>query len=1223
VTYGAYTVDTVPGLNDPGQRRDAEGWYKANKATTGTAEEKLAADRKMMARVIAAKLRQYPELAKQITERGGLEFLRASEHTVGLKNSRWEGKGADSSFLAALAAAYKAVLANPTAPKAEVKAAKPKAEATLRDAITEQQEFIYENSAGYGREKADEIKAWAEKQLERVRAALKAETDSTSDHAGELEDLRDDLKQLIADADENRREEQDSGKTNEQVGNLRVYLPASDGEKIFAASERDRVATERLDWLVNKETLDLKQAERDLQFPLNPDHPWVTRENQEKYRDSKIETMAKAKKARADFVPEVPALRARLAEASGGRKLNAQATSATTPVNDPLVSGPLSPSTDAQVAEAKAWAQKNLLKDIRVMFKDGLGFSGEWLTVPRIINIARDAASGVMGAMRHEGLHAFFTDFIAGNPQAKVMFNAITQNQELRDRVHALLDGHPQAQADMLRDPEEMLAYTFQFWKGGQLELPFGKPKTAFQKVLKFFRQVLGAVSDFERATDVLAALEGGRFAELDVGRAVLAGLMGQGTWSLKARRNLDRITQRLGALTMPTEEIYATSPSAMARKLGHLWFTNPGDEATGDMKEGYLGARKHEANKFVNAITRAMQEFNDLDRVAVAKYMQAETLESKIPYAPHRAAVAEIRATMDIVYKYATKNRGLKMDYAGKHGYYPVVWSTGALEEKKGAFVAMLMQPKYAGELNEIMRATEGIDTPAAAAGEVFSWLMAREGMADKFSVKDGSDGVLAPYFANEEKRKLNWIEAADREPFLNKDLVSTLSKYVNNVVHAAEYTHRFGREGQGLKDIMKQVTTEIYDAADKLMKQGELKDNKARIAWAGRQLRDIEASNGAMEGSLGSDVSSRVRKLNSYIMVYQNFRLLATTLFASFADPMGLVANGATMQQAYKAWLGAMKEVVHDWANMFRAEKKKYPESYFMKLAQMTGAIEHAMISHHVAEENSASFMDRTSKKLNNMLFKANGMEAFDRGMRAGAMEAAYYFLLHHKGLPEKHSARWLKNLGLTPDQILVDDRGHLIVAPGNLLTARNQEWTEENMDRAREEIAVLHKGLNRWVESAILSPSAAARPAWASDPHYASMFHLKQFTYTWHQTIRKHALQEYDHGNLAPMGALAGMVPVLMASNILKGLFIGGGTLPTHMQGMSFANHVENAVQNAGLGGVHQMGLDNVLNPTKLGGPMIEQITGWFLNDKTLGQNAMSAMPLQQLAKGFAGP
>ena len=893
----------------------------------------------------------------------------------------------------------------------------------------------------------------------------------------------------------------------------------------------------------------------------------------------------------------------------------------TKPVQDPLVSGPLAPADNEEMKQARAWADKTLASDIRVAFKNITGYSGEWLKTDRIVEIARNAAAGIMGAMHHEGLHAFFTDFIEAHPQAQEMFKGITENKELRERVHALLDGFPAAQAQLAK-PQEMLAYTFQFWKGGALELPYGKPKTLFQKVLKLFRRVLGSVSDYERATDVLDAFDKGSFKEQDAGKAALVRIMGQGTWTLKARRDMDRIMQRMGALTMANEETYATSESPAIRALGHLYYTNPGDEKTGAMKEGYIQARQHQARKFINYITRAMQDFNTTDMNAVVKYMQAETPEGKIPYAPHRKAVQDIRSTMDDIYRYATQDRGLQMDYAGKHGYYPVTWSTRTLGEKHDAFIEMLTQPKYAGELQAIMKAVPGLDSPEAAADAVHGWLMAREGMQQQLAVEK-DNGVLTPYFANEEKRKLNWIEAADREPFLSKNLISTLSKYVNNVVHAAEYTHRFGRDGEHLEEMMRKGREELEAASKKRMAAGEFKSEKARTDWLARQIRDVEHANAAMEGSLGKDTSDNVRKLNSYLMVYQNYRKLATSLFSSFGDPLGMVANGAPMKMAFKAWLGAMTDVVHEWANMFRQEKKKYPESYFMKLAQMTGAIEHAMIAHHVSEESSMSFMDRRSKNLNNMLFKANGMEAYDRGMRAGAMEGAYHFLLNHKGLPEKHSKRWLANLGVTPDQIPVNAQGHLIVTPGELMASRGQEANETNMALARKDIDRVHNALNRWVESAILSPSAATRPAWASDPAYASIFHMKQFTYSWHQIIRKHALQEYDHGNIAPMGALAGMVPVLMASNIMKGMFLGLGTLPAYMKDMTLNDHIQSAVRGAGLGGVHQMGIDALAHPFKLGGPTIDQVTGWFLNDKTLSENVFDATPLQQLTTGFVRP
>ena len=55
------------------------------------------------------------------------------------------------------------------------------------------------------------------------------------------------------------------------------------------------------------------------------------------------------------------------------------------------------------------------------------------------------------------------------------------------------------------------------------------------------------------------------------------------------------------------------------------------------------------------------------------------------------------------------------------------------------------------------------------------------------------------------------------------------------------------------------------------------------------------------AMEGTLGADISDNMRALNSWMMTYQNFRLLSTTLFSSFADVVGLVVNGGELGDAW----------------------------------------------------------------------------------------------------------------------------------------------------------------------------------------------------------------------------------------------------------------------------------------------------------------------------------
>lgn len=106
VTYGKYPVDAVPGLKKPdptgNHKMSAEAWYQANK--TGNERK----DKLIMQRVIEAKLRQYPELMKQVAERGGAAWIKASRHEV-TGNPRWEGKGFESNFIRVLHDAYQAV----------------------------------------------------------------------------------------------------------------------------------------------------------------------------------------------------------------------------------------------------------------------------------------------------------------------------------------------------------------------------------------------------------------------------------------------------------------------------------------------------------------------------------------------------------------------------------------------------------------------------------------------------------------------------------------------------------------------------------------------------------------------------------------------------------------------------------------------------------------------------------------------------------------------------------------------------------------------------------------------------------------------------------------------------------------------------------------------------------------------------------------------------------
>ena len=82
---------------------DSEAAYKAFK--TGDTPH----DERVMVRIIAAKLQQHHELVTRISGRGGVTFLERCDHLVGVKNSRWEGRGRESRFIRCLIAAYEGV----------------------------------------------------------------------------------------------------------------------------------------------------------------------------------------------------------------------------------------------------------------------------------------------------------------------------------------------------------------------------------------------------------------------------------------------------------------------------------------------------------------------------------------------------------------------------------------------------------------------------------------------------------------------------------------------------------------------------------------------------------------------------------------------------------------------------------------------------------------------------------------------------------------------------------------------------------------------------------------------------------------------------------------------------------------------------------------------------------------------------------------------------------
>ena len=438
----------------------------------------------------------------------------------------------------------------------------------------------------------------------------------------------------------------------------------------------------------------------------------------------------------------------------------------------------------------------------------------------------------------------------------------------------------------------------------------------------------------------------------------------------------------------------------------------------------------------------------------------------------------------------------------------------------------------------------------------------------------------------------------------------MTTLSRYVRQGVRTAEYSSRFGREGKLLEAQLKKVKAELQQTARQARAEGEFRTDEQMDKWVLRQHRDILNAVGAMEGTLGNDVSQGVRKLNSWGVVYQNVRLLPLALFSNFVDPLGIVARGAEGREAFETFVDGIKAVARNWKDMISDMPADRQKSQWEKLAEHAGVIDGAVFSHLIADEYGSVYLESKAKKINELMFKANGMESWNRAMRVGATRSAVRFIERHSKLPEQHSARWMAELGLDVKSTPMDDEGHLIT---DKLTLMDQN-PSMSVQEAEAVIGRVHNAIVRWVEGAILSPNAAQRPAWGSDPHFSMFWHLKQFSYSFHETMIKRALNEAKYGNVMPLGVFSWYIPAIIAADVTKGIMVNGGDLPQYMKGYDMADWVGHGVERSGILGIGNIGLDAVNSPASLGGPITEQIADIFTQPTE--ESLVRALPMNSL-------
>jgi hypothetical protein len=266
----------------------------------------------------------------------------------------------------------------------------------------------------------------------------------------------------------------------------------------------------------------------------------------------------------------------------------------------------------------------------------------------------------------------------------------------------------------------------------------------------------------------------------------------------------------------------------------------------------------------------------------------------------------------------------------------------------------------------------------------------------------------------------------------------------------------------------------------------------------------------------------------------------------------------------------------------------------------------------------EYGGYYVTGPARKWNDRLFMINGLQSWTRATRLMALAGGKKFLEKHKANPNKHSERFLTDLGLSAKDVLLNKDGTLkVLSYAERKAADPAELSRD--DRVRV-------ALNRFVDEAILRPDAAQRPIWASDPHWMLVFHLKAFTYSFYERIIKRVANEMYQGNYKPALILMGYLPAMFVAEALRNVMQGDDMDDDIGKDASFWDVTDYMAQKSGFYGplqfvrdaqeAEQYGSTWWLNPL---GPTIQHASDFLDMDVTTGDVERS-LPLNSLYKDW---
>ena len=702
-------------------------------------------------------------------------------------------------------------------------------------------------------------------------------------------------------------------------------------------------------------------------------------------------------------------------------------------------------------------------------------------------------------------------------------------------QLNVLLANNPEALRQAKTSLSARLAYAFMFYESGQFTVTQPVAKNWFNSAINFIQSVFHMLSSDEKAMKMFTAIQQGKMANATQKKAEdfykNLGLRSTMENFYANNRTAEALKDALWRMSTAQSTRATASGDVSLQTLSDSLKKEKGTNVAGD-KEGFVQARQRMMGEFLNQfgeLTKKDEWTNkEIDALMVKIRMNAPVENQR-----EQALRDGIKELFADIFEYmqekqverAVFNEGQPMQWEPieKRADYrmPQVWNASAIVANKEAAIAFFMNlPNITEE--KAIAFVENIGKTPMGVTEV---------RQSEYDVE------VTPAMAQLNDRQIYIPDNMQEEAsmFLKNSMLEVMGSYIRSAVHRAEFADRFGNDGATITELLKKAEADGVATAD------EIADARLLVK--------------AVEGTIGLDIDPRLKKFNNTVITAVNFIILGMSLFTSLADVAGIAVKTGNLKDSWHAFKVGVSAL---FGQLDKAQG--------YRLAVAIGSVDMTHQLDIVGNVYGGQYIDGWQSRANELLFKINGMTAWNNAMRVAATDIMDMWLLDNANNPDV-----LRAEGINPDNI---------------------NWElEGNAFYQQEEVK---QGLYRLVDEMVLRPDATQRPAWGSDPHKALFWHLKQFTWSFNQMILLPALRKAKQGDLMPLYMVGSYVPMVMVADFVRGLVQGGGEEPEWKKKLSMSQRVVSGVNRAGVLGVSGMGLEAMSGPAQ-GKPMAVSLLG----------------------------